>query len=465
MGRLANTMVERLRDAAVHTPLIRRAASLAHLARAAGLRARHGPDGVEELGALLKAARLAYPFPASSTIGRRLSRALRETPLAGLDFARHFPETAEPLVRNGIILKAPAAGERGVLLVTFEDQWLRLLRHADLGALARDFELVLSPTWSPPYDLAMAAAVSLWPGERIFTLLSNFADQEVYARFSPKLRPVPLLASSWVDPAAFTAGPSEKEFDVVMVANFSPYKRHGAFFAALAALRRLGRKPRVLLAGVPWQARTADTLLELASGHGVADQITVRANLGDAELRAAIRSARTAVIFSLIEGSCVAAAECLLLGVPLGMLANAHIGSKTFVNPSTGRLLRPGARNTALDLARFIDEAHTFRPREWMLAHGVTFIGSTRVLNAAIREEVLRSGGSWSSDIVEHRHVRLRPRYADPDAVNRFAGLYESFYFQYQIMLELNADAPLQASAPRRPPPMETAPEDTLPRL
>jgi glycosyltransferase involved in cell wall biosynthesis len=465
MARLAETIVEPLRDLATHTPIVRRAASFVELGRAAVLRARRGPDGVDELASILKAARLAYPFAASSAIGRRMARALRETRLSGLDFARHFPETREPLVRNGIILKAPAAGERGVLLVTFEDQWLRLLRHANLGALARDYELVLSPTWSPPYDLAMAAAVSLWPGERVFTLLSNFADQEVYARFSPKLRPVPLLASSWVDPTVFTAEPAEKEFDVVMVANFSPYKRHGAFFAALAALRRLGRRPRVLLAGVPWQGRTATTLLELASRHRIADQITVRVNLGDAELRAAIRSARTAVIFSLIEGSCVAAAECLLLGVPLGMLADAHIGSKAFVNPSTGRLLRPGARNTALDLARFLDEAHTFRPREWMLEHGVTFTGSTRVLNAAIRDEVLRSNGSWTSDIVEHRHVRLRPRYADPDAVNRFAGLYESFYFQYQIMLELNADAPFRASASHRPSPMETASDDTLPRL
>jgi glycosyltransferase involved in cell wall biosynthesis len=429
-------LLESLRDAATHTQAVRRAASLLELARAASARIKQGPGSIDVLAAQLRAARLAYPFPAASPMGRLVARAL-QTNLQDLDFQRHFPETAEPLIRNGIILKAPSPGERGVLLITFEDQWLRLLRHGDRAALARDYELVLSPTWSPPYDLPMAAAASLWPGERVFTLLSNFADEEVYRRFHPKLRPIPLLASSWVDPEIHTGGQIEKEFDVVMVANFSPYKRHRAFFAALAAARKQGRKLRVLLAGVPWQGRTADSLQRMANECGIGDQITIRVNLSDRQLRESIRAARTAVIFSLIEGSCVAAAECLLLDVPLGMLSNAHIGSKAFVNGQTGRLLSPGARGTARDLARFVDDWASFRPRQWMLDQAVTYAGSTDVLNAAVRDG---SGGTWTRGLVQHRHVRLRPRYADMEDAARFAPLYRSFPARYGVSIELNIE-------------------------
>jgi glycosyltransferase involved in cell wall biosynthesis len=450
MAHFYRKLTQSLRDAATHTQYIRRAASFLELGRAAMARLKQGPGSIDALAAHLKAARLAYPFTAGSGRGRRLARALQATKLEGLDWNRYFPETAEALIRNGVILKAPADGERGVLLITFEDQWLRMLRHGRLEALARDYELVLSPTWSPPYDLPIAAVAALWPGERVFTLLSNFADEEVYARFHPKLRPVPLLASSWVDPSVFTSAETEKEFDVVMVANFSPYKRHRAFFAALAAARRQGRKLRVLCAGVPWQGRTAASLQAMADEYGVGDQIAVKVNLSDSDLRAAIRSARTAVIFSLIEGSCVAAAECLLLDVPLGMLANAHIGSKAFINPRTGRLLRPGERKTALDLARFVDEAASFQPRQWMLEQGATFEGSTKVLNEAIRGEITRSGGAWTTGIARHRHVRLRPRYDTAEDAARFAPLYRAFPGRYGVSIELNADPPA-AAAPGPP--------------
>ncbi len=60
------------------------------------------------------------------------------------------------------------------------------------------------------------------------------------------------------------------------------------------------------------------------------------------------------------------------------MLADAHIGSKAFITPQTGRLLRSGARRTAEDLVRFVDDSANFRPRAWMLEHGVHYEGSTR---------------------------------------------------------------------------------------
>jgi hypothetical protein len=81
-----------------------------------------------------------------------------------------------------------------------------------------------------------------------------------------------------------------------------------------------------------------------------------------------------------------------------------------------------------------------------MLDHGITFAGSTSVLDAALRGA---SGGSWTRGLVEHRHVRLRPRYVRPEDAERFAPLYRAFPGRYGIAIESNGDAP---PAPSRTP-------------
>jgi hypothetical protein len=83
-----------------------------------------------------------------------------------------------------------------------------------------------------------------------------------------------------------------------------------------------------------------------------------------------------------------------------------------------------------------------------MLDHGVTFEGSTKVLNDTIRKEVTGSGGAWTRDLVKHRHVRLRPRYDQPEDALAFAPLYRDFLARYGISIELNAETPAGLSSP-----------------
>ncbi len=50
--------------------------------------------------------------------------------------------------------------------------------------------------------------------------------------------------------------------------------------------------------------------------------------------------ARASVILSRREGSCVVVAESLFADTPAALLENAEVGSRAFINASTGRLLR-----------------------------------------------------------------------------------------------------------------------------
>lgn len=424
-----------IRDRVTHDRRIRAAFGRALAAQVWRADRRDGRDSPAALLAAIKAARFRYPLAPGSRIERDLAWRHAHFRDDAFPWDAVLPKTAERRVRLGIVLKAPGAhGERGLLYVAFENEFAALVRHADLEALARDYDLLLGPTWSPPYEPALALVVRRWPGRHVFTMLSNMADGPILERLHPRLVSVPVLASSWSDPTLFApaAPDAPKRHDLIVVSNFSPYKRHHALFAALAAAPR---PLRTVVAGVRWMGVTEDTLRQLAAEYGVADQVTFLVNAPDDVLRDAIRASRAGVICSLNEGSCVAAAECLMLGVPLGMFADAHVGSLAFVTAETGRRLR-GGRRAGEDLARLVDEAPSLRPREWMLAHGAECHGSTAIVNRVVRERVMADGGRWTEDACVHRFVRLRPEYLTPTDAERFAPHYASFEARYGVALD-----------------------------
>jgi hypothetical protein len=391
------------------------------------------PWSPEAVRALLQAARLCYPLPPGGTRETLLRAARERLATAAIRWDDLYPDTGSPTLSRAIILKGPGeGGEKGVLLVSFENQWLRLLRHGDLSRLAADYDLLLAPTWSPPYDLPMLLASRLWPGS-LLTTVSNLADVEVYARWLPNVTPLPFMPSSWVHPALGAAPRPEVTHDLVMIANFAPYKRHFALFRAFAASGLTGR---VRLVGVAWGGRTAADLRREAAWYGVEDRLDIHENAPEDEKEALVRSARAAVILTRTEGACVAAAEALVMDVPLGMLADAHVGSIAFVNEVTGLRLRPQA--LAADLRRLVEAAPGFEPRRWMLEHGHDCFGSTASLNTILRRRAHEQDRPWTTDVAAHTHVRLAPSFVVAAEARRLTPAYEAFPSRYGVTLALN---------------------------
>ena len=69
-------------------------------------------------------------------------------------------------------------------------------------------------------------------------------------------------------------------------------------------------------------------------------------------------NARTSIILSKREGSCVATAECLFANTPMGLLRDAHVGSKAYINERTGVLF--SERTLARDLSAFLEASGDF---------------------------------------------------------------------------------------------------------
>ncbi len=368
----------------------------------------------------------------SSRLLRRLETKLRDR-IAHLnpdlvDWDLIFPYSTLREIRKGIILKKPVNNrEKGVLLVAFEDHWLRLLRYGDLDKLAQNYHLVLGPTWSPPHDLPFLLAAKMWPG-KLFHLLSNFDDMPAFQRLADNLVPVPLLSSSWVNPDIFNTDELvEKQFDIVMLANFAVYKRH---FLLFNTLRKMPGSTSVLLLGRPMQGRTADTIMAEADLYGVAGRITIRQGLPDEEMVPAMRSAKVSLIMSGNEGACVAIVESMFADVPVGLMEDAIVGSKAFINGQTGILFK--RKRLSQQLMDFIASYDRFSPREWVTQNNISCIGSTRVLNNVIRHTALEQGEKWTKDICPH-HWRPNPTYLYRDDAIEMQEVFDEFEAAYGI--------------------------------
>jgi glycosyltransferase involved in cell wall biosynthesis len=343
---------------------------------------------------LCTAARLAEDADLERRIQDRIVELTPHLDAARLDWTEFFSDFSDPRVHKAAILK-PYIGQRekGVLFISFEGQWIKLLRPANFRQLAERYTTIVAPSYSPPHVLVNYAFAVLFPGP-VFTLISSPNDLAVFPRISPNLVVVPLYASSWVNPDLFQPLPkAQRSWDLLMVANFAKFKRHHALFAAL---RTLPRDLRILLIGQNQDGRDADTIRETARWYGVEGRFTLRSNQPYGEVVNAFCQSRATVVLSKREGSCVAIAESLFGDAPAAMLRDAGIGSRAFINDQTGRFLDD--QTLARDLAEFVRDSDRYQPRAWA-EQNISCLHSSRILNDLLKAKSLETGQKWSRDI------------------------------------------------------------------
>jgi glycosyltransferase involved in cell wall biosynthesis len=384
---------------------------------------------VQSIAGLCRVARLAgaEEDPIRDRVEREIAKSVDRCRDQQIQWASHIEAWKAGIVEKAVVLK-PYLGEqeRGVILVSFEYQWARLMALRDLESFCRRYMLVVAPTWSPPHCLANTLFPDRYPDESIFTLISNESDLATFPRLSSKWKTIPLYASNWVDPGRVApTGSRPKEVDIVMLANFAPYKRHHLLFDALRSMKK---GVKVTLVGQSWGGFTSTALRNRAREYGVLDQIEIRESVTNEEVVKCLASAKISVILSGQEGSCVAVVESLFAGTPVGMFADAMVGSRVFINDATGKLLH--RKRLGEQLQAFVDQSERYRPREWALANGIDCHGSTAILNRALKDYSLGRGDRWTKDIAVH-HWAPDPRLlgqADADSLLREYDLIRSTY-------------------------------------
>jgi glycosyltransferase involved in cell wall biosynthesis len=376
-----------------YSPHVRRWLSSFQLLRASRACPRDNQALARSIRDLCTATRLATDPDTVRTGMARIHHHLKVLDPHAIDWSEFVPHDNDHRLARAVLLKPwVSEREKGVLFVSFESEWLKLLRHGQARAVAERYALVLAPSGSP-HNLTSYVFPRAFPGP-IFTLISQAEEKELYPLISVRYTVVPLYASSWVNPDLVCPRPrAERDIDLVMVANFAKFKRHYALFKAL---RTMPDRLRVVLIGQDQDGRSGDTILETARCYGVADRFTLVRNAPWIDVADTLGRARASVILSRREGSCVVVAESLFADTPVALLRTAEVGSRAFINGETGRLLHDG--NLAAQLTDFIAASDRYRPRAWAEAN-ISCLRSSAVLNEHVRRHALTHGQQWTRDL------------------------------------------------------------------
>ncbi len=358
----------------------------------------------------------------------RIQRLLADDTAGALsEHPKYAGVAAAPQLNRGIVLKAPGPnGERGVIHLTPEYNWMRFLATgtgpADLG---ERFTFWLTVSWSPADYHLLGLMASRLPGT-LFVSPGNRREMAKLEAFHPRVRCLPLIASDWIHPDLFRPKPkADRQTDLLMVANWAPFKRHWHLFAAL---RHLPAGLRVTMIGQPDESFTLDRIRRQMREAGVRQDVRFLQNLGVREVYDQLCDSRASVIFSRREGACVVVVESLFADTPVGLLRGARIGSADYINDRTGVFLG-GGRRAGADLARFLDAADTYQPRAWAVEH-LSCHRSIATANAALRDHELQQGRPWTADLTPFCWLP-NPTYLRPDDRAALLPTYQELESRY----------------------------------
>ncbi|MBN8418617.1 MAG: hypothetical protein J0L73_06870 [Verrucomicrobia bacterium] len=327
----------------------------------------------------------------------------------------------DPSISRSIVLKAPGeSGEKGVLLMTFEYNWVRLLltlSEEETRWLNENYDIVLSTSWSPTDYAALALAVSSLRGT-VFVQSCNYDEIAKIEAFHPRLKCLETLPCDWINPRLYAPKPpEERQTDILMVANWGEFKRHWDLFRALS---KMPPKLKVVLIGQREPGRSRDDIHRLATTFGVTQQLVILESLPIAEVARHQCDAKVSVIMSRREGCCVAAVESLFAGCALAMREDAHVGPLAYINDQTGRRLRPNHLHE--DLSALLEQSSNLRPHHWAAAHLSCELSRAK-LNSLLKAEAEKTCRPWTCDIAqpqwhphptfatENEREALRPAY------------------------------------------------------
>ncbi len=331
----------------------------------------------------------------------------------------------KPHLTRSVILKAPGPGsEKGVLLMTFEYNWAKLLLGLDeCGRRWFDehYDLVLSTSWSPT-DYAVLGLAAACLKREIFVQSCNYGEIEAIEAFHPRLRCLQTLPCDWINPELYLPRPpAERVTDIVMVANWGEFKRHWELFRAL---RRMPADLKIVLIGQREPGRSTETIRRLASDFGVPQILEIHESLPIAEVARHQCKAKVSVIMSRREGCCVAAVESLFAGCALAMREDAHVGPLAYINAQTGCRLRPARMHE--DLMSLLERSCRLTPRQWAVDNIACHI-SREKLNTLLKNSGERRGQPWTNDIAQP-HWRPHPTLARVEDRERLHIAYEELH-------------------------------------
>jgi glycosyltransferase involved in cell wall biosynthesis len=345
----------------------------------------------------------------------------------------HFNQVEHTQISRSVIIK-PFVSEKepGFLLVSFEQNLENILSLRSFAQFSAQYRIIFLPTWQPFYTTA-ACLLAARSQETFFIMPSAFSEEDLCHKFTPLCHFLPFHAASWVHGDFYDTPCSTKTIDILMLANFSKYKRHWRLFEALSDLPNT---LRVTLAGMPWGGHTRDSLLKEAHLFGVDKQITIVEGTSDQTIRDFLSRSRLLCAMSVKEGSYIAVAEALMAGTPVAMFRTAKIGTRSYINRETGFFLTAD-RPLGPQLAEILRRCGSINPQAWAKKNFSARANCKR-LNALLQRWSEEQGFDWSDDIEPFFSRHFEFEYMDPESEERLRPEYQRVKDQFGLSIRRN---------------------------
>lgn len=341
-------------------------------------------------------------------VRRRSSNFLREVFLKSSSAV----EAREPYLLSGsgtldifrdlIVLKEPSRLEKGVVMIKYTPTFDAFVALFDLDAVQNHYYIVLEPSWAGYCDPSLLLFVS--KRHPVFVESPEPLDYGFLESLNSNLIPLTIGSADWVDGEVFSPGlRKEKEFDVVMVANWGRHKRHKELFRALSTIRH--RRLRVLLIGFEWGGRTKEDIVAEANRFALQHvDLIIEEQLSPQEVADRLRRSQVFVLLSKKEGPNKAMMEAMFCDVPAIVYDKFVGGAQTKIVTETGML--SSYEQLGPSILHVLDHQAQYSPRQWAL----TSTGSrwaTQQLNDTIQSVVSKAGAPWT--------VQLREKVNNPN--------------------------------------------------
>jgi glycosyltransferase involved in cell wall biosynthesis len=207
--------------------------------------------------------------------------------------------------------------------------------------------------------------------------------------------PIAIGAQDWVDTEIFKPLPGvQKDFDVVMIATFAPWKRHAVLFRAMRKMRP--HRIRVALVGGTWE-RTRKEFEDEIRRYRVQDDCTIFHSIPPAQVNEVLNRSKVKVLLTKIEGANRALSEAMSANVPVVVYKHIMGPRRTDINPMTGVFADDDELPEVL--IKTIESYKQFQPRAWYLEHS-GYRNSTSTLNRTLRLAAQGRNENWTTDIV-----------------------------------------------------------------
>ncbi len=394
-GGILQRLKVRLRDDLYYAKLPRELTGRVH-----ALRARFSKAG----SARLEHAIQSYRFSNSPSVRKAALRVFREHADNSIwmdeqvGWGRYGAQVrSDPTLTRTVILKPPGQdGEKGVILTTFEYNWLRLFTGIpDFRDFEQEYDVILSTSSSPSNYALLGLALQLFEDD-VLVQVCNYSEIDDVEALHPRFECLPMLPCDWINPAFYEPHSfAERDIDILMVAGWAPVKRQWHLYQALS---RMPRDLRVVMIGQaegPFDIEHARRQAEL---FGAKQDIEFHQSMSIDEVTEYQCRAKISLILSRREGCCVAVTESFFANTPVGLVADAHIGPKAYINKQTGVLL-DRKRDLSRQLTDFLERADTFAPRAWAEENIACDVSAIK-LNAILKDRAAAAGRPWTRDIL-----------------------------------------------------------------